>query len=110
MDDYDFNSKIRTVATRFRPPQRTSRSLSHVCSRKGQRLGQPLRDSFHRANRTPSYAHAHLGKKVETLPATARDWRFVGPGTVGNNRAQQLTTPARHQLLQPVPSNSQISN
>jgi len=82
--------KTCTVATRFRPPQRPARSLPHVCSRKGRRPGTPLRESFHRASRTASYTHAHLGKKVETLPATARDRRFAGPST-SPQRARSAT-------------------
>jgi len=110
VDDYDFDAKKnRTVATRFRPPQRPTRSLPRDYSRKGQRLGPPLSESFHYAKRATSCVHAHPGKKSKTHPATARDLRFVGPAAVGNRCASQPTKPAHRRLSIPVPAKTQTS-
>src|SRR5271169_1384881 len=82
--------RLRTVATRLRPPQRPTRSLSCDCSRKGKWLGPSLPGSFRRASRTASYTHSRLGKKNETHPATARDCRCAGPAPAGDARSVQL--------------------
>jgi len=42
--------------------------------------------------------HAHLGKKNETHPATARDLRFPGPAPARIECAQQPTHSAHHPL------------